>query len=97
MRTVEFRPRPLITTKVAMNLTKTDLSANNYRLSKMPPKKQVKITYIERTVTTKETRKEVIDKPAPKSYGACYRCGRTSHYSPDCYASTHVRGYELDD
>jgi predicted GIY-YIG superfamily endonuclease len=32
-----------------------------------------------------------------KATGACYRCGRTSHYSPDCYASTHVDGYDLDD
>ena len=63
----------------------------------MPPKKQVKVTVIERTVTTKETRKEVIEKPAPKQYGACYRCGRTSHWAADCYASTHRDGYELDD
>ena len=33
--------------------------------------------------------------PAKKSGGACYRCGRTSHWSPDCYATTHVDGYEL--
>lgn len=29
--------------------------------------------------------------------GACYRCGRTSHYANECYANTHRRGYDLDD
>jgi predicted GIY-YIG superfamily endonuclease len=31
-----------------------------------------------------------------QSSNACYRCGRPGHYSPDCYASRHVKGYELD-
>lgn len=27
---------------------------------------------------------------------ACYRCGRSGHYSQDCYARTHCKGYTLD-
>jgi predicted GIY-YIG superfamily endonuclease len=39
-------------------------------------------------------------KPPPRSAkktGACYRCGRASHYSPDCYAKTDTDGNELSD
>jgi cellular nucleic acid-binding protein len=28
---------------------------------------------------------------------SCYRCGRSGHYSSECYARTHVKGYYLDD
>ena len=31
-----------------------------------------------------------------RSYGSCYTCGRKGHWAPDCYARTHVKGYELD-
>jgi GAG-polyprotein viral zinc-finger len=66
----------------------------------MPPKKQqsTKTVVIERVVTTKETRTEY--KPEPKkskpTHGECYRCGRDSHWKPDCYARTDVYGNELD-
>jgi hypothetical protein len=67
----------------------------------MPPKKQqpTKTVVIERVVTTKETRIEY--KAAPKkskpTHGECYRCGRSSHWKPDCYAKTHLDGSTLDD
>ena len=39
-------------------------------------------------------------KPFKQSYNSksskCYRCGRSSHYSNNCYASSHKKGYYLD-
>jgi len=29
------------------------------------------------------------------SKGVCFRCGRPGHYSPECYASRHMDGYDL--
>ena len=61
--------------------------------------------YCDRTFTTeygcrvheRSCKKQIeIIYESPKKSGACYRCGRSGHYSPDCYARSHVDGYELD-
>ena len=36
------------------------------------------------------------NKNTYKSSVTCYRCGRSGHKSPDCYARTDTDGYELD-
>ncbi|KAI8926943.1 hypothetical protein BC831DRAFT_454429 [Entophlyctis helioformis] len=40
---------------------------------------------------------ESSDDSDDTGYGdTCYRCGRASHYSSECYASTHINGHSLD-
>lgn len=69
------------------------------------PKQEEAILYecadCERTFTTeygcRVHQRSCRPKTSPKRASrTCYRCGRAGHYSPDCYANTHKKGYDLD-
>ena len=87
----------------AVDLTRASWCKNGYHLHEtilsyqtMPRKKQEVKTIIVYT-TVKEVRKEYTPKVVkPSQSGACYRCGRTSHYASDCYARTDTDGNELE-
>ena len=50
----------------------------------------------EKSCKGKNTKNTYVKQPSIKKESECYRCGRTGHYSPDCYARTNNKGYTLD-
>lgn len=85
---------------------KTDASGNKIEYEKAVL--EWGCDYCDRTFTTafgcgvheksckgKNTKPTYVKQSSNKE-GVCYRCGRPGHYSPDCYARTHKKGYQID-
>jgi hypothetical protein len=76
---------------------------NDMNIARDKMNSTTKTTYITKTVTMTDkgrittivtTHFEPIEK---KKKPCCYRCGRNTHMKPDCYATFHLKGYEIYD
>ena len=86
---------------------KTDVSSNKIEYEEDSDKWGCE--YCDRTFTTafgcsvhtkscKENNKKMpyVKQMTYKKDSVCYRCGRSGHYSSNCYAKTYHKGYTLD-
>ena len=53
-------------------------------------------SYEEESSEEESSEEEIYYNESKKTSSGCYRCGRTGHYSNNCYAQKHIDGYYLD-
>lgn len=85
---------------------KTDVSGNKIEYEESSDEEDTIewcCDYCDRTFTTafgcgihEKSCKQKNKQANTKKESACYRCGNSGHYSPDCYATRHVKGRYLD-
>jgi predicted GIY-YIG superfamily endonuclease len=73
---------------------KTDSMGNNIDSDDSDEDIEWCCEYCDRTFTT-EFGCNIHEKSCIEKKNSCYRCGRLGHYSTECYASKHIKGYYL--
>jgi cellular nucleic acid-binding protein len=78
--------------------TDSDEEFDTYKCAKFHEKthcKKKQFNYEESDEEESDDNYEYDDFTTNKKSSNCFRCGRKGHYSSDCYASKHIKGYYL--